>query len=174
MDRPACIGNYRDFVQADDAHYEGSRELMSIGSPVGKALGLTRLGIHIELIAPGRRTSWPHAESDEEEFVYVLEGAPHVWLDGHLHLLAEGDFVAFPAGTGAAHTVINNSAHPVRLLVGGEASKRSNRIVYPLHPARNERMRNKGLLWEDPPSSAQGPHDGQPDALRAHPMDPPQ
>ena len=37
--------------------------------------------------APGRRTSYPHAESAEEEFVYVLEGHPDVWIDGTLHHL---------------------------------------------------------------------------------------
>jgi len=166
MTRPTFIGNYRDLQDADDAHYEGSQELLSIGSPVGRALGLTRIGIHIETLPPGRRTSWPHAESDEEEFVYVLEGTPSVWVDGHLHLLREGDFVAFPAGTGIAHTIINNAAQTARLLVGGEANKATNRIVYPMNPERNELCREKGWLWEDAPPRERGPHDGLPDALR--------
>jgi uncharacterized cupin superfamily protein len=57
----------------------------------------------------GRRTSWPHAESLEEEFAYVIEGHPQVWIDGHRHDLRPGDFVAFPAGTGITHTFLNNS-----------------------------------------------------------------
>ena len=88
MERPSFIGNYRDLFGADDSHYDGDSELMSIGAPVGKLLGLQKIGIHIELIHPGRRTSWPHAESAEEEFAFVLEGHPDVWINGNLHSLA--------------------------------------------------------------------------------------
>lgn len=73
-------------------------ELLSIGSPFGKVFGLKRLGIHHELLPPGRRTSWPHAEKTEEEFVYVIEGTPDVWIDGNLHQLNPGDGVGFPPG----------------------------------------------------------------------------
>jgi len=163
MSRPPFIGNYKDHFDADEAHYPGSEELLSIGSPIGKKTGLTKMGIHIEKLPPWRRTSWPHAESEEEEFVMVLKGNPHVWLDGNLHALVEGDFVAFPAGTGIAHTFINNSASEVLLLVGGEARKKENKVFYPLHPQRNEEMKAKGMLWEDRPQRELGPHNGKPD-----------
>ena len=65
----------------------------------------------------------PHAESAEEEFVYVLEGTPDVWIDGELFRLAPGDGVGFPAGTGIAHSFLNNTDEPVRLIVVGEAPK---------------------------------------------------
>lgn len=90
---------------------------MCIGAPFGRHFGLTRLGIHHERLLPGRRTSYPHAESAEEEFVYVIEGAPDVWLDGELYRLGPGDAVGFPAGTGIAHTFLNNTEEDVRLLV---------------------------------------------------------
>ncbi len=57
--------------------------VFSIGAPLARKLGLGRIGIHHERLPPGRRTSYPHAESDEEEFVYVLEGYPEAsdqWL----------------------------------------------------------------------------------------------
>lgn len=160
--RPHFIGNYKNFMTADDNHYPGSDELLSIGSPVGKALGLERIGIHIETMPPGRRTSWPHAESDEEEFAYVIEGRPQVWVDGELYDLIPGDFVAFPAGTGISHTFVNNSDKTAILLVGGEATKKSNRCFYPLHPERNEEIRKKNFLWEDFPHRSIGPHNGMP------------
>ena len=112
-------------------HYPGSDELLSIGSPFGRVFGLTRLGIHHELLPPGRRTSYPHAEGTEEEFVYVIEGNPDAWIDGHLHQLVPGDGVGFPAGTGICHTFINNTDQNVRLLVVGESSRPDNRIFYP-------------------------------------------
>ncbi len=160
--RPPFIGHYTEFTDKDDAHYPGSDELLSIGSPVGKKLGLKKIGIHIETLLPGRRTSFPHAEKEEEEFAYVLEGAPSVWVDGELHQLKAGDFVAFPSGTGIAHTFINDSAQAARILVGGEAPKKENRIFYPLNPEQNERRRERGDLWEDCPWKKKGEHDGRP------------
>src|SRR5687768_14468214 len=128
-EKPACIAHWREIERPDDHRYEGDDELMSIGAPFARHFGLMRLGIHHERLPPGRRTSYPHAESAEEEFVYVIEGTPDVWLDGRLHRLAPGDAVGFPAGTGQAHSFLNNTEEEVRLLVVGETSKDENRIV---------------------------------------------
>jgi len=165
--RPSFIVNYKDVMDADTACYEGSDELLSIGAPVGKRCGLNKIGIHIETIPPGRRTSWPHAESEEEEFAYVIEGAPHVWIDGELHQLSAGDFVAFPAGTGIAHTFINNSEKNCLLLVGGERTKKENLIFYPMNKERNEELKNENRFWENHPLHEMGDHDGLPDQLRS-------
>ena len=160
--RPDFIGNYKDFIEEDNACYPGSDELLSIGSPVGKKLGLQKIGVHIETLPAGRRSSWPHAEKDEEEFAFVIKGEVDVWINGVLHPLKEGDFVAFPSGTGIAHTFINNSKQNCLLLVGGEASKKENKIYYPMHPKRNEEMKARGCLWEDCPVQVMGDHDGKP------------
>lgn len=165
MEKPPFIGNYKDFIEADNSHYTGSDELLSIGAPVGKKLGLEKIGVHIETLLPGRRTSWPHAERDEEEFAYVIEGNPHVWIDGNIYELKVGDFVAFPSGTGIAHTFLNNTKNVCLLLVGGEATKPLNKVFYPLHPERNNQCREKGMLWEDHPKRSLGPHDGTPITL---------
>ena len=101
----------------------GSDELLAIGAPLGAAAGLAVMGIYHELLPPGRRTSWPHAERDLEEFVYVLEGRPQVWIDGEVHDLVPGDGVGFAKGTGIAHTFLNNTDADVRLLVIGERSR---------------------------------------------------
>ena len=164
MKRPDFVKHWRDVQKADDSHYPGSDELLGIGSPLGHATGLTRIGVHHGVIPPGRRTSWPHAEENEEEFVYVIEGRPQAWINGELFQLEEGDFVGFPAGTGIAHTIINNTDDEVRLLIGGEKTKPDNRIAYPLHPDRNAEIGD--LYWGDCPAQDMGPHDGLPDALR--------
>ncbi|HIB5425108.1 TPA: cupin domain-containing protein, partial [Klebsiella pneumoniae] len=84
MKRPDCIRHWRELEGPDDATYPDSPERFSIGAPLGRGLRLNRLGIHHERLPPGRRTSYPHAESDEEEFIYVLEGYPEVWINGYL------------------------------------------------------------------------------------------
>jgi uncharacterized cupin superfamily protein len=159
MARPDFIKHWRELEKPDgDNHYPGDTELMSIGAPLARMLGLTRIGIHDERLLPGRRTSYPHAESAEEEFVFVLEGTPDAWIDGDLHRLAPGDAVGFPAGTGICHTFLNNTASDVRLLVVGEKSKPENRIRYPLNESYEQTREDR---WADAPRRVLGPHDGK-------------
>ena len=162
MKRPDFIRNYSEIRSPDNSQYPGSTELHSIGSPFSKAFGLRRIGIHHEELPPGRRTSYPHAESEEEEFVFVIEGAPDVWIDGNLHRLAPGDGVGFPAGTGIAHSFLNNTKFPVRLLVVGEATKSENKIVYPLNPEL--KTTKASIWWHEAPKRELGDHDGKPNA----------
>ena len=42
-------------------------------------------------LPPGRRSWYPHAESLEEEFVFILEGEADAWVDGYLHRVAAGE-----------------------------------------------------------------------------------
>ncbi len=156
--RPPFIANIRDGLRP--LQDGGFPDLKGLGNPIGRALGLGRIGIHYEIMPPGGRSSFPHAESDEEEFVLVLKGKPDVWIDGTLHQLVEGDAVAFPAGTGIAHSFLNNSSEDMHLLVLGEASKPGNRLNYPLNPERMQEFATEGRAWLDAPKHALGPHDG--------------
>ncbi|WP_437611306.1 cupin domain-containing protein [Erwinia sp. V71] len=161
--RPEFIRHWRELEGEDNSHYADSDELMAIGAPLGYRLGLTRIGIHHERLLPGRRLSYPHAESAEEEFVYVLEGQPDAWINGELIPLQPGDAVAFPAGTGICHTFMNNSEQEVRLLVIGETRKAENRIYYPKNPVYEATREDR---WHDVPEQQFGPHNGLPDALQ--------
>ncbi len=158
--RPEIIRHYIEIQDQDNSHYPGSDELLSIGSPFSRVFKFEKLGIHHEEVPPGRRTSFPHAESAEEEFIFVIEGTPDAWIDGYLHRLGPGDGVGFLPGTGIAHTFINNTDKIVRLLVVGEASKPENRIVYPVNPELRE---FRSDWWKDAPSMTLGKHDGRPD-----------
>jgi uncharacterized cupin superfamily protein len=157
--RPPFIANIRDgLTPLNDG---GFADLGGFGSPVGRAGGLTRIGVHYEVAPPGSRSSFPHAESDEDEFVLVLKGRPDVWIDGELFELHEGDCVAFPAGTGIAHSFLNNSDEDMHLLIVGEASKAGNRVWYPLNPERMVEFARRGRAWTDAPTRALGAHDGK-------------
>lgn len=163
--RPPCIVASRD-VPARAHVYPGSTEAMGPVWRIGHAAGLVRIGINLQRLPPGTRSSWPHAESDEEEFVYVLEGEVQAWIDGELHTMTVGDLAAFPAGTGISHCFINNGNTDALLLVGGEAARPSNRIVYPLHPSRRADL-DPSEWWGDAPARPLGGHDGLPDAARS-------
>src|SRR5438128_2025079 len=128
-DRPAFIIASAD-VPEKSHRYPNSDEPMAPARAIGRAAGLLRIGVHLQRVPPGHRTSWPHAEEDEEEFVYVIDGEIDAWIDGTLHRMKAGDLAAFPAGTGICHTFLNNGDRDATLLVGGEAGKPDSRIHY--------------------------------------------
>jgi uncharacterized cupin superfamily protein len=128
-----------------------------VAAALGSQLGLERIGVNHETIFPGGRSSMPHAHSTDEEFVLVLAGRASLWIDGHLTDLSVGDAIAFPAGTGIAHTFINNSSEPIELLIVGEHNP-EDRVHYPVNP---ERVHPRP--WNDAPRRPLGPHDGNAD-----------
>ena len=151
----------------EHAHvYPRSTEQMGPVRRVGNVAGLLRIGINLQRLPPGTRSSWPHAEENEEEFVYLIDGEVDAWIDGNVYRMVAGDLAAFPAGTGICHCFINNNDREALLLVGGEASKPGSRIFYPLNPSRRSDMKSSDW-WEDVPRRELGPHDGLPDAMRS-------
>ena len=159
-----CVAHYTAIEGGDVNHYPDSEEMLSISASYSNLFNLMRIGVHHERLPPGRRLCWPHAEADEEEFVFVIEGTPDLWHDGHVKRLKPGDGVSFLAGTGIAHAFMNNTERDVRVLVVGEASRRRSRIDYPLHPKRNAEIGERH--WKDKPKRKLGPHDGLPDKVR--------
>jgi uncharacterized cupin superfamily protein len=161
--RHPAITHWSAIENTAPGDFMGTTEPMSFGAALAAHLGLKTLGIHHMRLLPGRRTSLPHAESHEEEFVYVITGCPDVWLDGVLYKLFPGDAVGFPAGTGLAHSFLNNTEAEVTLLVVGNADIAANRICYPINL---ERKSMRADWWEDWPQRELGPHDGLTDAWR--------
>ena len=153
--RPKFIRNFREMLEP--VREWAPVDIQADAARFSKQLGLSRIGIRYEIIPPGHRTSLPHAHEKEEEFIFVVEGRPDVWIDGVLHSLGPGDGVAFPAGTGIAHTFINNSAEPVHLLVYGEKID-GERINYPV----DAEAQSWPIFWHGAPRHELGPHDGCP------------
>jgi uncharacterized cupin superfamily protein/nucleoside-diphosphate-sugar epimerase len=164
--RPAFV-QHVSALPTEAVTYTGDTEIIGTWTVLGEPLGLTRIGANLLRLAPGQRTSYPHAHSLEEELVYVLEGTPDLWIDGRLHRLAPGDVAGFPAGTGICHTVINNGSAEVVLLALGERGRAGDKVLYPLHPDVEPPGRER---WTDAPRAAdRGDHDGRPDAARRKP-----
>lgn len=165
--KPDCVSHWRDALKKKPGHYPGSDEPLAQDAPIGRKARFSRLGVRVQLLAPGRRTSWPHAERDEAEFVYVVSGQVDAWNDGHIAQMNAGDFIGWEAGTGITHVILNNSPMEAILIVGGEASRARNQFWYPFHPRQNKAVGE--LYWADHPVPQLGEHDGLPDAMRKKP-----
>ena len=155
MKRPDCIRHWRELEGADDSTYPDSTELFSIGAPLARGLRLNRLGIHHERLPPGRRTSYPHAESDEEEFIYVLDGYPEVWINGYLWKLEPGDSVGFPERGVSAYLSTNAGFKIVDNLKADSGEAREDRrhhacAFFVQSAAKHQRFRDLSPATERP------------------------
>ncbi len=89
---------------------------------LGNAGGLRDFGVNLTRLPPGGWSSQRHWHSDEDEFVYVLEGELTLVEDGGETLLRAGDCAAFPKGSGDGHHMINRSAATAVYLEVGSRS----------------------------------------------------
>jgi uncharacterized cupin superfamily protein len=77
---------------------------------LGDAGGLGDFGVNLMTLPPGGWSSQRHWHSDEDEFVYLLEGELTLVEDGGETVLHAGDCAAFRKGNGNGHHLINKSA----------------------------------------------------------------
>ncbi|MEQ1439057.1 cupin domain-containing protein [Fontimonas sp. SYSU GA230001] len=83
---------------------------------LGDALGLTRFGVNLTTLHPGKESSLRHHHSHEDEMVFILEGEVVLRTDAGEQTLTAGMCAGFPAGSGDGHQLVNRSAHPARYL----------------------------------------------------------
>ncbi|HWK96515.1 MAG TPA: cupin domain-containing protein [Pseudolabrys sp.] len=86
---------------------------------LGDAFGLSRFGVNLTTLDPGAQSALLHRHTRQEEFVYILEGAPTLCTDQGDHELTPGMCVGFPAN-GIAHHLVNRTAEPVVYLEIGD------------------------------------------------------
>jgi uncharacterized cupin superfamily protein len=89
---------------------------------LGGPAGLKRLGVQLIRIPPGKQSFIPHAHSMEEEFVFIIEGAGEVTLDGVAHPIGPGDFIGFPTD-GVVHHLTSTGPGDLVYLTAGERSR---------------------------------------------------
>ncbi len=87
---------------------------------IGEFGGGSHVGVCVEIIAPGKQSYPAHYHMLEEEHLLILEGQITLRLGENSHEMSAGDYVCFPAGQKAGHTLVNNSNAPCRYLIIGE------------------------------------------------------
>ncbi len=88
--------------------------------PLGDLFGLANFGVNLTRIAPGGVSALRHAHTKQDEFVYILEGAPTLVTDAGRTQLGPGMCAGFRAGTGDAHHLVNETAQDVLYLEVGD------------------------------------------------------
>jgi len=83
---------------------------------LGDALGLTKIGVNLTTLFPGRESSLRHCHTHEDELVFVLDGEVVLRTDEGEQLLTAGMCAGFPAGTHDGHQLVNRSDRPARYL----------------------------------------------------------
>ncbi len=162
LSQPACVFDCSGAQSSPTFHYPGDNETFGAGVRITDKVDLAVLGVNYEVLAPGRRSAFPHAHTHEEEFIFVLKGRPTVWMDGYTKQLSPGDFAGFPANTGIAHTIINDSTEEVIYLCIGETAEfQDEKVSYPLNPIRSRACARYGFDWEVPRVDW-GTHNGRP------------
>ena len=85
---------------------------------LGDATGLSDFGIHLVEVRPGDASTEAHLHHHEDEAVYVLSGTATATIGEREHRIGPGDFIGYRKG-GLAHTILNDGAEVLRLLVVG-------------------------------------------------------
>jgi uncharacterized cupin superfamily protein len=90
-----------------------------LGFQLGKAAGLSRTGVNIARMPPGKESFVYHAHEYEEEWIYILDGKGIAIIDGRPIEVSAGDFMAFPTPS-VAHHLKNPFDRDLVYLMGGE------------------------------------------------------
>jgi uncharacterized cupin superfamily protein len=88
------------------------REKRALGDP----LGLTKIGVNLTTLLPGKESSMRHFHTKEDEMVFVVEGEVVLRTDAGEQILRAGMCAGFPAGARDGHQLINRSDRPARYL----------------------------------------------------------
>ncbi len=105
---------------------------------LGEQVGLTQLGVRLERLPPGSRSSQRHWHSSEDEFVLMLSGELTLIEDTE-QLLRPGDAAAWPAGSPVGHCLANRSEADATFLIIGHRNH-ADTVTYPDHDLVLERI----------------------------------
>lgn len=97
--------------------------------PLGDVFGLTNFGVNLTRLSPGAVSALHHRHSRQDEFVYVLDGEPTLFLGEATQRLSPGMCVGFPSA-GAAHHMKNETETDVLILEVGDRSV-DDEVSYP-------------------------------------------
>jgi len=110
---------------------------------LGDFFGLKNFGVNLTRLAPNALSALRHSHTRQDEFVYVVQGHPTLRTNEGSMRLAPGMCVGFPAGTGNAHHLHNETTEEVLYLEVGDRTA-GDAVDYPDDDIRL--VREAGLM----------------------------
>lgn len=98
--------------------------------PLGDLFGLSNFGVNLTRLPPGAASSLRHAHATQDEFVYILQGSPTLHTNEGRLELRSGMCAGFKAGSGNAHSLINETREDVIYLEVGDRTD-GDEVSYP-------------------------------------------
>ena len=105
--------------------------LASAWRKLGDAAGLTDFGVNLVRLASGRWSSQRHWHTDEDEFVWMLEGEVVMVDDDGEHILRPGEACGWKAGVANGHHLQNRTDRDAVYLEVGSRRPETDGCDYP-------------------------------------------
>lgn len=131
-DKPDAVFAQEAPIRAISSRYPepfASRMVGRVKRPLGDLFGLKNFGVNLTLLHPGAISAQHHRHSQQDEFIYVLEGTPTLFTDTGERLLSPGMVAGFPAD-GTAHHLENRTESDCVILEIGDRSPKDD-VFYP-------------------------------------------
>ena len=106
----------RNFDDAPKARELRAPLYDSLCARLGTGTAAAKLGISIDIVAPGMRSCPYHFHYAQEEAFVILEGEGSLRVAGEMLALKAGDTVFIPPGPAYPHQIVNTSAAPLKYL----------------------------------------------------------
>ncbi|TVP64094.1 MAG: cupin domain-containing protein [Nodularia sp. (in: Bacteria)] len=98
---------------------------------LGNAAGLKNFGVNLVTLAPGSCSALRHWHTQQDEFIYIIEGEVTLVTDTGAQILTPGMMAGFPAGEEDGHQLVNrsNNVEVVYLEIGDRTP--DDEVYYP-------------------------------------------
>lgn len=97
---------------------------------LGDYFGLSNFGVNFTELRPGAISALKHRHQTQDEFIYILSGAPSLVCGNEKYKLTPGECFGFKAGNKMAHQLINETDENVTYLEVGDRTP-GDAVVYP-------------------------------------------
>ncbi|MCG6135850.1 MAG: cupin domain-containing protein [Nostoc sp. LLA-1] len=97
---------------------------------LGNTAGLKNFGVNLVTLSPGSSSALRHWHTQQDEFIYIIEGEATLVTDTGAQILIPGMMAGFPAGEEDGHQLVNRSHEVVIYLEIGDRTA-DDQVYYP-------------------------------------------
>jgi uncharacterized cupin superfamily protein len=106
----------RNFERVEKTREQRAPLYDTLCARLASGTAATKLGISIDIVAPGMRGCPYHFHYAQEEAFVILEGSGTLRVAGEMLALEAGDTVFIPPGPQYPHQIVNTSTAPLKYL----------------------------------------------------------